>query len=151
MVVTEVSSDEQWSSKLSESKSFGGKPMVVDFSAVWCGPCKAISPYFDELSSVYPSVMFLKVDVDNLPSVAQTYGVRAMPTFMAFKSGNKVDELVGADKNKLKEMIDRLSQSVVPAGPGRKVGGTEPVAAADDSPEVRRARLAAAAEARFGK
>lgn len=151
MGVTEVKTNEQWATKLAESKSgFGGKPVVVDFSATWCGPCKMISPYFDELSSVYTNVAFLKVDVDDLPDVAQEQGVRAMPTFMAFYNGAKVDELVGADKNKLKDMIDRLAQRLGPTGPGRKVGGTTPAAVADDSPEARRAKLAAAAEARFG-
>jgi thiol-disulfide isomerase/thioredoxin len=151
--------------------------MVVDFTASWCGPCKMIAPIYEQLSAQYPSVLFLKVDVDELqvrasaclpgwmrasrpcrlpgclavraagtrgagccrgalgppdrhPScstastttastttpprrrrdppqeVASEAGVRAMPTFMAYHNGAKVDEMTGADPNKLKAMVE---------------------------------------------
>lgn len=57
--------------------------IVVDFSATWCGPCKMISPFFEELSLKYPNLVFLKVDVDACQGVAAECGIAAMPTFQA--------------------------------------------------------------------
>ncbi|KAI9894992.1 MAG: hypothetical protein M1814_000214 [Vezdaea aestivalis] len=71
---------------------------VVDFHAVWCGPCKAIAPAVEALDGEYTDVTFVKVDVDEQPEIAQEYSVRAMPTFLIFKNGEKVDEVVGANK-----------------------------------------------------
>ena len=79
--------------------------VVVDFYAVWCGPCKIISPYLEELSKQFANVKFIKVDVDDLEDVASEVGIRAMPTFKAFKNGKEVGELVGADKNKLLALV----------------------------------------------
>jgi thioredoxin 1 len=79
--------------------------VIVDFSATWCGPCRMIGPEFAKLSEEFTSVVFLKVDVDQVESVASKCGISAMPTFQVFKDGQKVDELVGASKDKLKELI----------------------------------------------
>jgi len=70
--------------------------VVVDCYATWCGPCIAIAPKMEEYSNNFPSVAFYKVDVDNVPDVAQELGVTAMPTFIFFKDGAKVDEVRGA-------------------------------------------------------
>ncbi|PGG97099.1 thioredoxin [Blastomyces parvus] len=70
--------------------------IVIDCFATWCGPCKTIAPRIVELSKSFPSVGFYKVDVDECPDIAQELGVRAMPTFVFFKDGMKVDEVVGA-------------------------------------------------------
>ena len=70
---------------------------VVYFTAAWCGPCKMISPIYDAVSDEYPSVSFLKVDVDDQPDVAAMAQVQAMPTFQFFKSGKMLDKIVGAD------------------------------------------------------
>ncbi|ORZ17912.1 thioredoxin [Absidia repens] len=84
------------------------KLVVVDFHATWCGPCKLIGPKFEKLVEEYPGVVFAKVDVDDVPDVAAEVGVRAMPTFMFFKNGSKVGEVVGASLpnivNKIKEL-----------------------------------------------
>ncbi|EFN55477.1 hypothetical protein CHLNCDRAFT_133836 [Chlorella variabilis] len=64
---------------------------IVDFTATWCGPCRMIGPVFEELSNQFDSVVFLKVDVDEVEQV--------------WKGGQKVDELVGAAKDKLKELV----------------------------------------------
>jgi len=70
--------------------------VVIDCFATWCGPCKAIAPKMELYSNTYPSVGFYKIDVDALPDLAQELGVTAMPTFLYFKNGVKVDEVRGA-------------------------------------------------------
>ena len=64
-----------------------------------------IAPKFEQFSNDYPNAKYLKVDVDELSELAQEYGVTAMPTFMIFKDGEKVDELVGANPQLLEEKI----------------------------------------------
>lgn len=79
---------------------------MVDFSAVWCGPCKRIAPLFNTLSDVYSQYKFVKVDVDDCAGVAQECGVSAMPTFHVYANGNKVDELRGASEAGLKKLLE---------------------------------------------
>ncbi|KAJ4845023.1 hypothetical protein Tsubulata_041655 [Turnera subulata] len=79
--------------------------IVVDFFATWCWPCKHIAPALEKLAKGMPRVTFLKVDVDELKSVADEWEVRAMPTFLCFKDGRVVEKIVGANKEKLQEMI----------------------------------------------
>ena len=74
---------------------------VVDFFAKWCGPCKAIAPQIETLAKQKPNVAFVKVDVDEAQDVAAEYRIRAMPTFMLFKGGNRVEMFEGADWNRL--------------------------------------------------
>ena len=81
--------------------------MVLDCMATWCGPCKTIAPKIVELSNTYPSVRFYKLDVDEVPDVAQELGVRAMPTFVIFKDGEKVGEVVGANAKALEAAISK--------------------------------------------
>ena len=83
----------------------GGKLVVVDFTAAWCGPCKAIAPEVDRLSIKYPHVVFLKVDVDKVQAVAQEARVSAMPTFHFLKNRVKVADIVGAQRDKLEPTI----------------------------------------------
>ncbi|CRG84329.1 hypothetical protein PISL3812_01626 [Talaromyces islandicus] len=74
------------------------KLVLVDAFAEWCGPCKAIAPKIDEFSEKFKGeVNFVKFDVDDSPDVAQELGIRAMPTFLFFKNGEKVTEVVGAN------------------------------------------------------
>ncbi|OSD01218.1 thioredoxin [Trametes coccinea BRFM310] len=84
-------------------------PAVFDFWATWCGPCKVISPVFEQLSEKFPNIKFYKVDVDEAQDIAQEVGVRAMPTFMAFQNGNKVKDLVGANPPALQNLIASLA------------------------------------------
>ncbi|XP_052196200.1 thioredoxin H-type [Diospyros lotus] len=81
------------------------KLMVVDFTASWCGPCRLIAPFLAELAKKIPSVTFLKVDVDELESVARDWAVEAMPTFMFLKEGKIVDKIVGSKKEELQATI----------------------------------------------
>mmetsp|Transcript_23922 Transcript_23922/g.48274 ORF Transcript_23922/g.48274 Transcript_23922/m.48274 type:complete len:105 (+) Transcript_23922:119-433(+) len=86
-------------------KESGDKTIFVDFTATWCGPCKMIGPEFEKLAGENADAVFVKVDVDENEAVSAKYGVRAMPTFMVFKNGEKKGEMVGADKAKLAEFI----------------------------------------------
>lgn len=72
--------------------------VVIDFFATWCGPCKRIAPYFEDLADkYYPVVAFLKVDVDESPELVDKFNINAMPTFVFLKDGVVVKKVEGAD------------------------------------------------------
>lgn len=83
----------------------GDKVTVVDFHATWCGPCKQIAPFVDKLSKEFEQANFIKIDVDEVTEVAAEMGVRAMPTFMIFRKGEKIAEVVGANPAALKAAV----------------------------------------------
>jgi len=73
------------------------KPVVVDFWAEWCGPCRMVGPIIEEISNEYTGrALVLKCDVDSSPSVAARYGIRNIPTILFFKDGKIADKQVGA-------------------------------------------------------
>ncbi len=86
------------------------KPALVDFWATWCGPCKMISPKFEELSvqPKYQNIRFAKVDVDDVPELANEYQVQSLPTFMAFKNGKFAGETKGANLENLTKLVNSL-------------------------------------------
>jgi len=88
-----------------ELTSAGPKLVVVDFTASWCGPCKRIAPFFEELSTKFPNAVFLKVDVDECQETAASQGVSAMPTFIFFRNKTKIDRIQGADTAALEEKV----------------------------------------------
>ncbi|KAL0738312.1 hypothetical protein Bca4012_014522 [Brassica carinata] len=95
---------EAWNEQLqkgNDSKTL----VVVDFTASWCGPCRFIAPFFADLAKKLPNVIFLKVDIDELKSVASDWAIESMPTFMFMKEGKIVDKVVGARKDELQSTI----------------------------------------------
>lgn len=81
--------------------------MVVDFTAQWCGPCKAMAPKFAKMADEIKDVVFLKVDVDDAPDVSEHCGIKCMPTFHFYKNGQKVDEFSGANEDSLKAKVSQ--------------------------------------------
>jgi thioredoxin 1 len=89
--------------------------LIADFYATWCPPCKQIAPIYNQLSSAHSSpgkFAFVKVNVDEQREIAGQYGVTAMPTFMLFKEGKRVEEVRGADVRALKAAVEKAAEDV---------------------------------------
>lgn len=96
-----IETEKEYDALLSENKS-----VFVDFYADWCGPCKMAAPIVEALATEYPDIAFAKVNVDDLPEVAERYGIMSIPTMIAVKNGEVAATSLGfRPKEALEEVV----------------------------------------------
>ncbi|KAK0475021.1 putative thioredoxin [Armillaria luteobubalina] len=109
----------------------GPKPVVVDFWATWCGPCKMIGPIFKKLAEKpeFAGVEFYTVDIDEQPNIMEEVQVSSMPTFLAFKDGNKIATSIGAVPANLLALINKAVEAASPIPEEASEKGDAPIEA----------------------
>ena len=110
-----VLTDDNWKAEVMEAKG----PVLVDFWAEWCPPCRMIAPSIEALATAYSGKAKVgKLNVDENPAVAQAFGIRSIPTLLVFQDGKVVDQQIGAlPQPRIAEMLDRR---LAPAGAARE-------------------------------
>ncbi|XP_058827629.1 thioredoxin-like [Topomyia yanbarensis] len=104
MAVKTITDEDHFQTELAAA---GGKLVVVNFTAAWCGPCRNISHLFDQLPAKYPKAVFLKVNVDRCTEMAPSQGMSTMTMFIFYRARTKIDRMQGADINGLEAKIQK--------------------------------------------
>jgi thioredoxin 1 len=104
--------DENFSAQVLQSD----RPVLVDFTAAWCPPCRVMSPILDEIATERDDIKIVKLDVDDNQATAVRYGVLSMPTFIVFRDGEPVQKLIGARPRKRLESELEQALEQQPAG-----------------------------------
>lgn len=86
------------------------KLVVVDFFAAWCGPCRALSPYIDELATNHHHILFAKANIEETQIMANELDVKSLPCVVIFENGKEINRVVGFNKPKLQAIIENLSE-----------------------------------------
>jgi thioredoxin 1 len=103
-MVEKITSEAQYDSILKDNKA-----VFADFYADWCGPCKMVSPLVDKISQDITDVKFIKINVDELPQIAQRYGIMSIPTLLCFKDGALAEQNVGfRPEEDLRAMVAKI-------------------------------------------
>lgn len=105
-MVRMISSMDEYKALISKA----GCRVIVDFFADWCGPCRAVAPKFEQWSKDNPKIEFIKVNVDNASDITQFESIQAMPTFKAYKNGQLLDSVQGANEAKIQQLISKLNE-----------------------------------------
>ena len=115
-----VLTDGNWKKEVAEAEG----PVLVDFWAEWCPPCRMIAPSIDALATAYSGrVKVGKLNVDESPAAAQAFGVRSIPTLLVFKDGKVADQQIGAvPQPRIAAMLERQLELMAPVGPGAAAG-----------------------------
>ncbi len=110
-----VLTDDNWKKEVTEAEG----PVLVDFWAEWCPPCRMVAPSIDALATAYSGrVKVGKLNVDESPAAAQAFGVRSIPTLLVFKNGKVAEQQIGAvPQPRIAEMLERQLE---PAGAGTR-------------------------------
>jgi len=93
---------------LNNSKENSNTLMVIDFKASWCGPCKTLTPFMEELVPNYPDVVFYVIDSDDdeTEEIVDHFNIKALPSIVYLKNGEVVDTVIGVDKQKIEDTIN---------------------------------------------
>jgi thioredoxin 1 len=110
MSITKISTEDDFAEAIKTSNT---SYVLVDFYADWCGPCRRMGPLIKTIAEQHPHIKCLKVDIDEVPGLSDTYGVTSIPLFLMFKSGNlnPIDQVMGASQDKLAMMVGRTKSN----------------------------------------
>ena len=104
-MITEITSETQFRNVINLHEF-----VLVDFFAEWCGPCKRVAPWLEELSRETPNIGFVKVDVEVMEDLATHFRIRSMPTFILLKSGVEVGRFSGANEIEIQSLLNKCYQ-----------------------------------------
>lgn len=85
----------------------GAKLVIIDFFATWCGPCRLMGPKFNKLAEEFPDPIYVGIDVDEQESIAASYDIAVMPTFVFFKNGEKIQTIEGNNYEDLRKTVEQ--------------------------------------------